>query len=250
MKNTGECNPGFALRSAWRRAGLAAKIGCLESRRVGRDFGWQTKGKRSMGSVSVQQVSASDEIADTMATTLAAIGVRIREARLARAMTLQTLADVSGLSPSMLSLVERGRASPSIGSLIVIAGALGVPMSDLIVAEAPRESLVVRPADQRVVETAEHVVRRLLKEDRGRGMSLAINEYEPNTGSTPTPLSHAGFEYGFVLEGELTVEVDGVSHLLNKGDLISYSSRRQHRMWNHGKKKVRTLWFNLDRDDR
>jgi transcriptional regulator with XRE-family HTH domain len=194
-------------------------------------------------------ITTTDEMTPTTATTLAAIGARIRGARIARSMTLQALADISGLSPSMLSLVERGRASPSIGSLIVIASALGVAMSDLIVDDTTTtEKAVVRPADQRVIETAEHVVRRLLREDRARAVSVAINEYAPKTGSAPTPLSHAGFEYGFVLEGELTVEIDGNVHHIEKGDLISYSSRRQHRIWNHGKRVARTLWFNLGHD--
>jgi transcriptional regulator with XRE-family HTH domain len=194
-------------------------------------------------------IKTTEEMTEAMATTLAAIGLRIRSARMARSMTLQALADASGVSPSMLSLVERGRTSPSIGSLIVIAEALGIAMSDLIVAETgAKEQVVVRPVDQRVVETAQHVVRRLLREDRARAVSVAINEYAPDTGSAATPITHAGFEYGFVLEGELTVELDGASHLIRKGDLISYSSRRQHRIWNHSKKKARTLWFNLGHD--
>jgi hypothetical protein len=35
---------------------------------------------------------------------------------------------------------------------------------------------------------------------------------------------------------------------LNRGDLISYSSRKPHRLWNYSDDKVRTLWFNLQRD--
>jgi transcriptional regulator with XRE-family HTH domain len=195
------------------------------------------------------KVKAAEQITDPMAAALVTIGARIRKGRLARSMTLQDLADSSGVSPSMLSLVERGRASPSIGSLIVIADALGVAMSDLIVTESkPKENVVVRPADQRVIETAQHVVRRLLREDRTRGVSIAINEYAPNTGSTPTPLSHAGYEFGFVLQGKLTIDIEGTSHKIEKGDLISYSSRRPHRIWNHGKTSARTLWFNLGND--
>jgi len=191
----------------------------------------------------------SDEVAETTASTLAAIGGRIRELRQLRGLTLQALADASGLSTSMLSLVERGRASPSIGSLIVIASARGVTMSDLLVQGADaEEKIVVRAAEARVVETAEHVVRRLLREDRSRGISVAVNEYAPHTGSTEHPISHDGFEYGFVLDGELTVEVDGTRHILQGGDLIAYSSRRRHKIWNHGESKVRTLWINLDRE--
>jgi transcriptional regulator with XRE-family HTH domain len=189
------------------------------------------------------------EMVHTTASTLAAIGLRIRELRQARRMTLQALAATTNLSASMLSLVERGRASPSIGSLVVIASALGVTMSDLIVCEPlSDEKLVVRAADQRAVETAQHVVRRLLREDPARGVSIAINEYEPQTGNAESPVTHDGFEYGYILEGKLTVEVDGVSYQLEGGDLIAYSSRRPHRFWNHGRKKVRTLWFNLKRE--
>ena len=187
-------------------------------------------------------------VADTMASTLAAIGHRIRKARTERGMTLQAIAAASGLSPSMLSLVERGRASPSIGSLIVIANALGITMSELVsTAEAREDRLVVRADEAPIVATAKHVVRRLLREDRERGVSVALNEYEPHTGSTERPIAHEGFEYGFILEGQLTVEVDGTSHQLGTGDLIAYDSRRQHKIWNHGAEKVRTLWFNLDR---
>lgn len=199
--------------------------------------------------MSVEAIPPSDEIAETTASTLAAIGYRIRELRQSRGMTLQELADVSGLSTSMLSLVERGRASPSIGSLIVIASALGVVMSDLLVSGADsEEKIVVRASEARIVETAQHVVRRLLRDDRSRGVSVAVNEYAPHTGSAEHPINHDGFEYGFVLQGELTVEVDGTKHVLRQGDLIAYSSRRKHKIWNHGKTKVRTLWFNLDRD--
>ena len=186
--------------------------------------------------------------AETMASTLAAIGNRVRRARTSRGMTLQEIAQVSGLSPSMLSLVERGRASPSIGSLIVIANALGVPMSELVSMPEPQQDrIVVHSEDAPIVETAKHVVRRLLREDRQRGISIALNEYEPHTGSNERPISHEGFEYGFILEGQLTVEVDGTSHQLRAGDLIAYDSHRQHKIWNHGAGKVRTLWFNMDR---
>ena len=193
--------------------------------------------------------SALASFDDATATTLAAIGVRIKEIRLARRMTLQTLSEASGLSSSMLSLVERGRASPSIGSLVVIASSLGVTMSDLVAGESAREAkLVVRADEPKAVETAQHVIRRVLREDRSRGLSIAVNEYAPGTGNADRPISHNGFEYGFVLEGELTVSVDQTVHVLKAGDLISYSSRRPHRIWNYGKSRVRTIWFNLTRD--
>ncbi len=190
----------------------------------------------------------AEELAETTASTLVTIGLRIRDARRARGMTLQAIAKISRLSPSMLSLVERGRASPSIGSLIVIANALRISMSDLMASEPVDDKLVVHSPEAPIVETAKHVIRRLLREDRERGVSIALNEYAPHTGSTERPITHPGFEYGFILEGELTVKVDGAEYRLKKGDLIAYGSHRKHKIWNHGSVKVRTLWFNLNRE--
>jgi transcriptional regulator with XRE-family HTH domain len=200
--------------------------------------------------VSIEStLPAAGEVTQATADILATIGERIRSARQGQGMTLQTLASASNLSVSMLSLVERGRATPSIGSLVAIANCLGVTMSD-IVAPGPSANpgIVVRVADQQIVETANHVIRRIIREDRTRGVSIAVNEYEPNTGNSEQPVSHDGYEYGFVLEGTLSVEVDGTPFELGRGDLISYSSRKPHKLWNYGTEKVRTLWFNLQRD--
>jgi len=198
---------------------------------------------------SVANVSLLSEADNAAAAALAAIGLRIKEIRLSRGLTLQAVSDVSGVSPSMLSLVERGRASPSIGSLVVIASTLGVTMSDIVAGDpTPEEKLVVRASEPKAIETAQHVIRRLLREDRSRGLSVAVNEYAPNTGNADQPVAHGGFEYGYILEGELTVTVEETSYVLAAGDLISYSSRRPHRIWNYSQSRARTLWLNLQRE--
>ncbi len=178
------------------------------------------------------------------ARTLRLIGKRIREMRKIRAMTLQQLAESSGISASMLSLVERGLASPSIGSLIVVTEALGKSMSELLATDDHSLALVVRGSEVQPVRTLENVVRRLMKEDRNNGISIAVNEYAPKSASNDAPISHDGYEYGLLIAGTLTIEVDGVSHVIKAGDLISYSSRRPHRIWNHSNSVARTVWVN------
>lgn len=211
--------------------------------------GEEPKDEGRKGVSILSTLPATHDVAQATADMLAAIGERIRTARLAQGMTLQSLAAAANLSPSMLSLVERGRATPSIGSLVVISNCLGVAMSDLVAAgSSANHGVVVRVADQQIVETANHVIRRIIREDRARGVSIAINEYQPNTGNSDQPVSHDGYEYGFVLEGTLSVEVDGTPFALARGDLISYSSRKLHRLWNYTNENVRTLWFNLQRD--
>lgn len=178
---------------------------------------------------------------------LALIGQRIRDVRKGRGMTLQSLADASGLSPSMLSLVERGLASPSIGSLIVLSDALGLTMSEMLETESPFGEMVVRGGDVSPVRTASDVMRKVMMEDRPNGLSIAVNEYAPQTASNDSALTHEGYEYGLLIDGSLTVEVDGKAYIVNEGDLVSYSSRRPHRIYNHDTRVARTVWINTDR---
>lgn len=180
--------------------------------------------------------------------TVAAIGNRIRNLRTEQRLTLKDLGELTGVSPSMLSLVERGKTSPSIGTLVAISSALGVHMSDLIVDEKEdSDQLVSRRKDQDSFTTALGVQRRILRVDREHSVEIAINEYEPGTGSALVPTHHAGYEYGIVLKGRLAVELEGEDpQELRAGDLISYPSTVPHRIWNHSSKHVQALWINLD----
>lgn len=180
--------------------------------------------------------------------TVAFIGNRIRLLRADRNLTLQALAEKTGLSSSMLSLVERGKTSPSIGTLVAISSALGAHMSDLFDNRAGKqEQRVIRVEDQPVYVTAEGVKRRVVRTDDEHGMELVFNDYEPGTGSGSDLVHHSGYEYGVLLEGSLSVEVDGSTYELKPGDSISYNSQLPHRIQNNGRKHARAVWVNLER---
>jgi len=204
-----------------------------------------------MASTIDEVISVSEpanDLIDLAASALLAIGSRIRQLRGERRLTLQALADMTGLSASLLSLVERGKTSPSIGTLVAIAHAFDVHMTDLM-PEAPAtvELPVLRHDEQRVFATPEGVNRRILRDDRVRGLEVALNEYGEGGRSADSLLHHAGYEYGVVIEGTLTVEVDGQSYELQSGDSIAYDSTHPHRIVNRGRGAARAMWVNLDR---
>ena len=185
-----------------------------------------------------------------MASVLSSIGTSVRRLRTAKGLTLQTLSDRADLSVSMLSLIERGKASPSIGTLVVLASVLGVEMTDLLGnGSGDRgDNLVSRAKSQKVIETADGVTRRIVRTDPAHDLEIAINEYSPATANSPRPVTHAGFEYGLVLQGQLQITVDGTKHVLSPGDLISYPSTHPHRIANVGSKRARAVWVNLKKD--
>ena len=191
------------------------------------------------------------ELADTDSAaveTLHAIGTRIRSLRSRGNLTLQELGEMTGLSASMLSLVERGKTSPSIGTLVAISYALGVHIATWYRATdrpSPTPCPVARNSPK--FHTPSGVRRRVLRDDRQRGLEVAVNEYAPGTSSAERPLHHEGFEYGVLIEGKLVVQIGDEEYQLRPGDLVSYNSGVPHRISNPGKRMARALWVNLDR---
>jgi transcriptional regulator with XRE-family HTH domain len=175
------------------------------------------------------------------------LGERVQAMRKQRGLMLRQVSERTGISIAMLSMVERGRSNPSIGTLHALADAFGVRMSELLHAvEPPDGQTVVRRAEnQEVIRTPFGVERRIMIGDPERGFELAENRYEPGTASSRAPLHHQGFGFGFVLEGQLEVTVGDRMHMARTGDAIQLDSSLPHRFRNPGPHTTRTLWVNI-----
>ena len=82
----------------------------------------------------------------------AELGRRVKHERLARGMTLKQVADGSGMSPTHISEIERGRTSPTVGALLRIAHALGRSATFFVEEESLPTVSVVR-GHERVHQT-------------------------------------------------------------------------------------------------
>lgn len=179
--------------------------------------------------------------------TIAMVGARIRGLRSRQGLTLKELAERTGVSVSMLSMLERGVASASVGTLVSVASALGVHMYDLFDhPDTGKSSPVTRRDDQTVAQTSEGTTRRVAHHDGAAGVELAVNTYAPGSASGPTATHHDGREFGVVLSGRLRVELEGETHDLEAGDAIAYSSVRPHRISNAGDEETVAVWVNID----
>lgn len=175
------------------------------------------------------------------------LGERVLTIRRQRGLMLREVAEKTGVSIGMLSMIERGRSNPSIGTLHALAGAFGVGMSELLHSiESPDHGSIIRRAeDQEVIRGAAGVERRIIIDDQQRGYELAENRYEPETASARAPLHHQGYEFGLVLEGRLEVTVGERVHVARTGDAIRLDSKLPHRFRNPGPQVTRTLWVNI-----
>jgi transcriptional regulator with XRE-family HTH domain len=181
---------------------------------------------------------------------LESLGLKIRALRHDQQLTLQAVGERTGLSPSMISMIERAQTSPSVGSLVAIASALGVLVSDLFeFKHTERTDPVTRSAEHAVFETPLGVVHESVIVERPLGLGVNFNTYQVGSASARVLTHHSGFESGVVLEGTLQIELGDESYTLETGDSISYDSSTPHRISNGGDGPARAVWVMLDREN-
>lgn len=160
------------------------------------------------------------------------IGPRLRDLRQQRKMTMGELAQATGLTPSALSQIERGRVEPAIRTLRVIANALHVPVFHFFLDE-PSPSIVVRRHQRaRFTFPDRNVVNELLTPDLQRKLEVMTATLGPGTSTAEVPMPHAGDECLVVLQGQALIEVAGNQYLLNAEDSIYIEAELPHRITN------------------
>ncbi|HEY3057547.1 MAG TPA: helix-turn-helix domain-containing protein, partial [Chloroflexota bacterium] len=164
----------------------------------------------------------------------AALGNGIRTERLRQNMTLAQLAELTGLSPSALSQIERGVTDPSIGSLRRIASALQVPFFQFLL-ERESPDPVVRKHERRTITFPNRAMQYQLLTPNLRGpFEVLAMDLAPGAASGEEALGHDSEECMLILSGDVEVEVAGVSYVLGTGDSISIQRNAPHRVLNPG----------------
>lgn len=170
------------------------------------------------------------------------VGARIRALRRKRGLSLRALASRCDLSANAISLIERGKTSPSIATLHQLAMALQVPIVAFFEDATPRADVVVSRAGQRP-QTGDGQV---ILESLGPGLKgSTLEPFEvtlgPGTGSGPEIMGHDGFEFVYGLEGEVEYEVAGTAHRLGVGDSLLFRAELPHRWRNPIERPARFL---------
>jgi transcriptional regulator with XRE-family HTH domain len=171
------------------------------------------------------------------------LGDRVRMLREARTLSLRTLASRAGFSPSFISQVENGQASPSIASLERIAGALGVTLAQFFRHSEADEPIVVR-ASQRpdLVSAWSRAEIELLGPSRTGGLlEPMMLTLEPGGRSGSQPYAHAGEEFAIVFEGEVSLTLGEAVHQLARGDAVTFPAAMPHQWVNHGAEPARIV---------
>ncbi|GAB4589367.1 helix-turn-helix domain-containing protein [Nocardia sp. IFM 10818] len=163
-----------------------------------------------------------------------AFGANVRRRREEAGMTLEQLSTRSSVSRAMLSKVERGEKSPTIGVASKIAHALDASLSDLIggaAAAASGVAVVMRKNDRPVFRDPETgFERHMVSAAPGVGGGEMVAHYLPAQVTTGLlPAYPPGTEKQLVvLDGALTVLIGGASETLNTGDSLFFQADVDH----------------------
>jgi transcriptional regulator with XRE-family HTH domain len=197
------------------------------------------------------------------------IGDRLRAERTKAGISQRELARRLGLSASLISQLESGLSKPSVGTLYAIVTELDLSLDKLLRGDDnPRRTdsdagsggttgtgtPLVHPADRKSIDLASGVRWEQLTSDTEQEVDFLHATYEVGGASTPDEslMRHHGREYGYVISGNMGIQLGFEVYELDPGDSIAFDSTEPHRLFNRGDEPVHAIWFVVGRgaDDR
>jgi transcriptional regulator with XRE-family HTH domain len=173
--------------------------------------------------------------------TSGAIGVRLRQLRLRRGLSLAQVARKIGVSVGFLSALERSHMSASVSTLRKLARFYKINILDFFDAAESNSRLV--PPDKRKVLEAGPGVRMELLAWGNTVMEPHLFRISARAGSGES-YTHEGEEFLYVLQGQLHISVAKVEYRLKAGDSFYFESATPHSWFNPGRTETRVLWVN------
>ena len=213
------------------------------------------------------------------------LGQRLKAIRLRAGVSLRELARQADVSPSLVSQIENGKSQPSVATLYAMSQLLNVSVDELFEDESPAAPVaaarnrgtsngtagsngridpvhawrpteyanrvsVVHPSHRSSLAMAEGVMWERLAATPEHGVNFMKITYAPGaTSSDGDHLSiHDGYEYGFVVAGEVEITVGDEVFLLRQGESLGFDSSIPHVLRNPGPAQFEGVWFVHGRD--
>lgn len=192
----------------------------------------------------------SETIADGLGAY--AIGSKLRRLRLRKSMGLVELANHTGLSPAMLSKLERDLMHPTLPTLLRISMVFGVGLEHFFNPEPKPVFAVVRRKDRlRFPDSPNATTPAFYFESLDfpvpdRALSSYLAEFVVTDVNSVLPHTHTGIELVYILSGQLEIRVVDDHHTLEQGDSVYFDSSVPHGYRKVGTARTTALVVTLD----
>ena len=170
------------------------------------------------------------------------IGEKLRSLRQKNNLTQKELADRCELSKGFISQLESNQTSPSLSTLEDILTTLGSSFHDFFAGEEP-DNPVCRKEDVFVKEDPHNglTIHWLIPNAQKKDIEPILVTLESGA-QTEVDLPHMGEEFGYVMNGAITLVLGDESYRVRKGDSFSYKPAQRHYLKNTGKTQAVVLW--------
>lgn len=175
------------------------------------------------------------------------MGKRIKKKRESLGFQMKELSIKIGVTPSLISQIENGKAFPSIVTLMKVAEALQTTVGELI---GENDNLVQHP----LLKSNE---RRFAKRNKNGASSHLLSYHNPSKQIEPYIIqfnknsdskeimtsNFPGQEFCFALKGSFEATVNNKEYSIEEGDSFYFHSSRSHLFKNTSGKKAELLWI-------
>lgn len=194
---------------------------------------------------AVSDFDPADAARTAPGTEGAAAGARIKALREAMSYSLRDLSERSGVSPTMLSQVERGATSPTLTVASRIASGLDLSLSQLLRLDEAPHVVVGRAGDHRNHERGGHRIEELTPPLPGLRADVSEHELDPGSiTGTPgdAPMHEPGSrETAVVLDGEVVLVFGRDNYRLGPGDSVTFDADLPHHFENQSDEPTRFI---------
>ena len=177
-----------------------------------------------------------------------AIGTRVRGLRLKKKMGLVELGRHTGLSPALLSKIERGRLFPTLPTLLRIALVFGIGLDFFFAGSREKPVVAVVRRGDRVQlperaggKDAAFAFESLDYPATERRFNAYLAEFLPVSSSGTRLHTHTGVEFMYIITGTLAIQIGENSHTLVAGDSIYFDGTVPHGYARRGARACRAV---------
>lgn len=170
-----------------------------------------------------------------MSSMTAEVGTRLRMVRRAHRLSQRRLAQISGVSHSIVSQIEKGQTNPSVGLLHRVLSGIPMSLGEFFMLEVPADSQIFyRQGDLLQIAEGAVTLYQVGANLANRRIQMLYEVYEPGADTGETLLTHDAEETGIVIQGQLEITVGDQTTVLSPGEAYYYDSRIPHKMRNAG----------------
>lgn len=173
------------------------------------------------------------------------IGKKIRALRLGNNLTQEELANRLELTKGYISQLENNLTSPSIQTLFAILEVLGTNVHGFFAKPEDEDTNVVFAKEdfyEKYNEDLNHIISWIVPNALKYEMEPILIEIKPG-GQSQIDDSHPGEEFGYVLEGQITLVLNKQRYVVKKGETFYYLANKEHYLINNGNQTAKVLWI-------